>query len=454
MLNLEKMKALILSMNRKKLLLAAAAVVVVIGYLIFGGVRKATGNYLTEKVKKGTITSTISASGMVEPVSAVSLSFKNSEVIKKIYVKLGDHVTKGQLLAEQDSSNLEAQVNQSAASLKSAAVKLELLKNGPGQLETEQDQSNAGTARASFDLAKTNLERYQKLYQAGAVSSAELENAQKEYNSAEAEIVATAAQVETSRAQLQMVQNDLSDSKMVSPIDGIVSAVNGAEGQRATANNNNTSGNSGFMVVISEELQVRAQVNEADIGRVESGQKVEFTVNSFPDRTFSGKVGNISPQAYTVSNVQIYDVIIQPDQNYRELKAGMPSNVSIITDRHEGSLVIPKGAVTYAVSYMNKTKQAASSRQGAAQGREGQEKDGDRGQQAVVLVLGMTGNPQPCRVVLGLSDLTRFEVISGLNEGDTVVIGDLNQPAASGVQGGQGAGQSIMPRVTGTGVRR
>ena len=438
--------------KRKKLLLGVvvvAAAAALVWYFFWGGAKKATASYLTDTVKRSTITSTISASGMIEPVSTVALSFKNSEIIKQIYVKAGDRVTSGQLLAEQDSENLEAQLNQASASLKGASSKLELLQNGPRQEDIRQAEANVTMAQGSYDLAKSSLERSQSLFQDGAISRADFDKVNLDFVNAEGklkqaeqalqslrsgnrpeDINSAVAQVESSSAQLQMAQNDLLGSKMNSPINGIVSAVNGAVGQRATANNNNTSGGSGFITVISEVLQVRAQVNEADIGKAAVGQKVEFTVNTFPDKTFTGKVGSISPQAYTVANVQIYDIVIQPDENFKDLKAGMPSNVNIIVDRRENALTLPKGATSYAVTYLNKAKQAGSQRPEGAGDRANPIESGQ--QQAVVLVMDQTGNPASRRVVLGLSDLRSFEVVKGLNEGDTVVIGAQNQPTATG----------------------
>jgi len=448
--------------KRKKLLFSVIAITLVAltGYFVVGSRGKAPEKYLTDTVKRNTVTSTISASGTVEPVSTVSLSFENAEIIKNIYVKVGDHVTTGQLLAEQITDNLEADVIQASASLKGATAKLELLRNGSTQEDLDQALASVQMAQGSYDLAKSNLERYQKLYQDGAVSRADLDNINLEYINAEGklkqaekslqslqsgnraeDIEAAAADVESSKAKLKLAQNDLSGSKMYSSIEGIVSEINGAVGQRATANNNSTSGG-GFITVISEELQLEAQVNEADIGKTAVGQKVEFTVNSYSNKTFTGKVSSISPQATTVSNVQLYDVFIQLDENYKELKAGMPANINIIVERHENILTIPKGAVTYAASYLSKTKQTnlskveSSQRQNSQRAGAGNE-DGNKAeasslttsyqeQQATVLVMNNSGSPSPKRVVLGLSDLKNYEVVSGLNEGETVVIGAFN----------------------------
>ncbi|OPY58466.1 MAG: Macrolide export protein MacA [Pelotomaculum sp. PtaU1.Bin035] len=500
-----KLIVLATAFKKRKLVFIAATIILLAlaSFFVFGGAKKASGDFLTDTVKRNTITSTIAATGTVEPVSTISVSFKNSEIIKKIYVKVGDHVTAGQLLADQDSANLEAEVNQASASLKGAVSKLTLLQNGSREEDIEQAKTNVTIAQSNYDLAKANLERYQKLYQEGAISQADLDKTNTDYINSEGklrqaqeslkslqsgsraeDIAAAAAQVESNKAQLQISQNDLTGVRMVSPIDGIVSAINGAEGQRSTANNNNTSGG-GLIVIISEDLQVKAQVNEADIGRTEVGQAVEFTVNSFPSKTFTGKVSAISPQANTVSNVQLYDVIIQLDKDQGGLKAGMPANVNIIVNRRENVLTIPKGAVTYAANNLSKLKQTASStpdgsensnnnrqtgRRNSNAGTSGENKNSppenaetakvnNQEQQATIIVLDGSGKPVPRRIATGLSDLRNLEVIRGLNEGETVVIGALNQPAAAtsgqNRQGNQtqSGNTPFMPRIGGGGNR-
>lgn len=464
----EKLKALVGLIKRKKVLSAVTAAVVILAawFFIFRGSGSAAGEYLVEAAQKGNIINTIAASGTVEPVDTISLSFKNAEIIKSIHVKVGDHVVKGQPLAELDDVNLKASVVQAQASFKSAEAKLQSLKNGPRQEELINAEANLDMARESYNQAKDNLERYKTLQQAGAVSKADFDkanldyiNADGKYRQAQAalktlqdgslpeDILSAEAQLESSNAQLQQAQSDLEGANLVSPVDGIVSEVNGAVGQRATANNNNTSGG-GFITVISEELQVRAQINEADIGRTKLGQKVEFTVNSYPDKKFNGTVSSISPQAYTESNVQIYDIIINTEQKYSDLKAGMPANVNIIVDSHENVIAIPKGAVSYAMSYMSKMRASgagASSRSGSGAEKGSEAKAGNSGmnssgninrsaggspaelkpgeQRAMVLVLNSGKTPEPRRVVLGLSDMQKYEVVSGLAEGDKVVVG-------------------------------
>lgn len=270
--------------------LAAAGISLAL-YFILGAPSKASENYLTGTVQRGNITSTISASGTVEPVETISMSFKDAEIVKKIYVKVGDKVEPGQLLAELATDNLEADVMQSRANFDSQSANLALLKNGATQEELAEAEAKVSMAQASYNLAQATLERNQALYQAGALAQSELDQIKADYDNAEASlkqaeaslkslqkgnraesIASAAAQVESAGAQLQVAQRSLSDAKLVSPINGIVSSINGAEGQRATANNNNTSGD-GFMEVISEALQVEAKVNEGDIGKTKVGSR-------------------------------------------------------------------------------------------------------------------------------------------------------------------------------------
>ena len=454
---LEKAVQRLAGWKKPKVIAAIALLAAVICAAYFLGVRprQSSAEYLTDTVKRGNVTSAVSASGTVEPVTSVTLGFKNAEVISGIYVKVGDRVKKGQLLAEQASENLEAEVRQAQAGVKSASARLSLLINGARPEEIEQASSNLKAAEASFEVAKANLERYEKLYREGAIAQSEYDKCYADYVSAEAkltsareslktlkagnraeDIEAARAQLESSEVQLLMAQNNLAGAKLVSPIDGIVSSLNGAVGQRATANNNNTSGG-GFITVISEQLQVKALVNESDIGKVKEGQKAEFTVNSFPGQIFSGTVLSISPQAYTVSNVQIYDVYITLSQNYPELRAGMPANVSIIIDRRENVLTVPKGAVSFAQSQLAKNSPTSPARalgdstrqQGARSDESGSTGDGGpkRGQQYYVCVPDSSGKPSLRRVWLGISDLKNYEVISGLKEGETVITGSLSQ---------------------------
>ena len=580
--------------NKKILLLLLVVVLAALAwYFTTSRSGKAADSYLTDTVRRGDISVTISATGTIEPTSRVSLAFKNAEIIKDIYVKVGDSVTPGQLLAEQNTSNLEASVVQSTANLRVNEARLELLRKGATQEDRDKANIDVSTAKASFETARIKLENYQLLYQEGAISKTEYDSAELEYITAEGrlkqaeyslssleagnraeDIEAAAAQVESSNAQLKLAENDLTGAKLYSPIDGIVSAVNGAVGQRATANNNNVSGG-GFIDIISESLQVKAQVNEADIGKAAVGQTVEFSVNSFPNRNFSGTLESIAPEAYNQSNIQIYDIVIQMDQRYPELKAGMPCDVTIIAAKADNALIVPKSAVVFAANYLRQHGAQTQENQGAAgnEPNQGQERFPQRaggadsaanpdksggtdragrqeaagapdspaqlegaGQQegagrtetapqpeaapqpdgagpqeralqpegtggpdgtehprradnagnepnagtpsenavprfvnregnqvnitgaqeiqpAVIIVMDQDGKLSPRRVTLGLSNLSNYEVLDGLQEGELVVTGSSGSGAGgSGNQsGGQGGNQTFIPNASGGG---
>jgi HlyD family secretion protein len=454
--------------TKKKLLLVIVAIagISLALYFILGGTSKASGEYQTSTVKKGSIINSISASGTIEPVSTVSMSFKNAEVVKKIHVNVGDKVKKGQLLAELTTSNLETDVRQAKANLRSAQASLDALLEGATREEIDSAEADVSMAQVSYNSAKSNLERNSELYNAGALSKSELEDCEVEFTKAEAqlkqakaslttilngakteEIAAAEAQVENARASLQESESDLEDAAMVSPVDGIVSEISGAEGQRASANNDSTSGE-GFMEVISEEMQLESQVNESDIGDTKLGQEVEFTVNAYTEKIFRGRLDSIAPVAYAESNVQIYDVIIKLDEHYDELKAGMPADVTIIVEQSKDVLTIPKGAVTYAETSLKSMGNASGSRpQNGTGGQKSSSEESNldksaatdaarqtdssaesaQGQRNMVLMLGKSGSPEPRQVELGLSDLTNYEVISGLNEGEIVITGSLSQ---------------------------
>jgi HlyD family secretion protein len=439
-------------LKNKKILYVtiAAAVLLILGIYYFWGGSKSGSGYITSTVKKGTVSKTIPATGTIEPVSTVSLSFENAEIIKKIYVKVGDHVTTGQFLAEQEEDDLQAQLAQSSASLKSAAAKLAALQDGSTQEEIIKAEVSVNTARSAYDQAKTNLERYQKLFESGAVSQSDLDSANNSYISADGnlrqaeatlqttydgataeELAAAEATYESSNAQLKMAQKELTGAKMTSPMNGIVSEINGGEGQRATANNNTTSSTNGFMAVISDTLQVKAQVNEADIGSLELGQVAKLAVNSFPNKTFTGRVSSISPIATTVSNVQVYNTVIQLDNNQTGLKAGMPATITIIVEESGDTLTVPKGAVTYAA------KQA-----------------GGNGGGTNVIVMDKSGSMVTRQVKLGLSDSSSYEVLEGLNEGETVVIGvSSGTSSSSGSNSGSGSSSSSSSNRTSSTTR-
>lgn len=449
--------------NKKILVLIAAIVLGALAFWLWSNGQSKGGAYLTSPVAKGDVVNTITATGTVEAENSVPLIFKNSAVIKNIYVKEGQRVKKGDLLAEQDDQDLLAQYQQQLASLKSAEAKLSLARAGARREDISQAEENVNIARLTYDQARSNFDRTARLYSEGAVALVEKEKAESDYRLAEAklnqareqlnalvagsrpeDILSAEAQVETARAQLQIAKNNLDSSRLVAPNDGFIGQISAVVGQRTNGAGNSSSGEDGFITLISDKLYVKAQVNEADVGRAAVGQKVYFMVNSFPGKKIGGVLESVSPKAVTVSNVQFYQVRISIE-DYDQLKVGMPANVSIIVEQRGGVMLLPRIAASFAMQEAQKLagRTDEGTPGGASGGNSGQQRQGARRQgtgggetpkadsKRVPVLVMENGNPVIRQVQVGISDNTNYEVISGLNEGEQVVIGSTAQPAAA-----------------------
>lgn len=482
--------------KKKVLILLGVLLAGLIIFLLWSRSASKNTTYLTENVARGDVINTITASGSVDSENTVPLIFKNSAVIKAIYVKEGQRVKKGDLLAEQDDRDLAAQYDQQMANLKAAEAKLALTRAGARQEEIRQAEENVNIALVTYNQAGSSYGRIKALFEQGAVAAAEKEKAENDFKLAEAklnqareqlnalragsrpeEIITAESQVDIARAQLKAALNNLDSAKMYAPDDGFIGQIGAVVGQRTSGATNNNNTNDGFITLISDRLRVRAQINEADVGRAAVGQKAFFTVNSYPDRKFRGVVESISPKAVTVANVQLYDVIIAMEQQETALKVGMPANVSIIVDQRAGVLMVPRIAVSYALKNTAGFAEEAGSaavqgqgdrrpqgRQGSADGEgqraagrasggEGQKAAGGEGQRAAggrevpVLVL-EKGNPVLRKVRTGISDNTNYEVTGGLREGEQVIIGSTGGTTRPGTGNQNPLPFGNTPRVT------
>lgn len=407
--------------------------------------------YLSVPVGKITLQNVVQATGTLEPVRTASLNFKSDGVIKAIYVKAGDRVEKGQLLAEQDTRELEGELRKAESNLKKAEVDLKNLLAGAEEEEIAQKQSEVELNRLEYEAALKDLERQKKLYEAGAASALEVETAERAVASAKAkleqselslkllqqggseeEIAAAQAAVEAARIDVEMARLNLEGAKIVAPFDGLVTEVTGEVGQRTGGTIGGDGG--GVITLVSEELQLRALVNEADVGKVEEGQVVEFTVSAYGTTTFKGEVASIAPQASTQSNVAVFEVVISLEDPGHRLRSGMTATANIILARKEDVLAVPAMALSYAEEYLRTSaRPEGTGPAGPASAPGGQQTVtwGSRdstGQGAAsedtraVLVL-QNGEPVVRRIKVGLSDGEYTEVLDGLTEGERVVIG-------------------------------
>lgn len=426
--------------RRKKLLLfgGIALAVVLGGFGLYRwlGSSKDTG-FLTVVANKGAVTDAIQATGTLAPVKKSDMGFKNDAAIIAINVKPGDRVQAGQVLAQQDATTLEA-------ALRSA------------QSQLSQDQISVENQTIVLEANARNLAQQEELYNAGAVTRTALQQAQDTYRKSELDLKSAQARLVNDQAKVDQARSDLDGATLMAPFDGIIGAVNGQVGQLIGIN----ASSNVLLSVMSEDLQLSALVNEADIGRIKLDQDVEFTTSAYGDKIFKGKVGSITPEAKTVSNVQYYPVVITCIDPNHQLRSGMSASAKIILARKSDVLTVPIMAVNYAQSY-SKSSQSASTgnipSSGSANTRNSQrnlsastgspgsevpstdrEANRSEGKPGQVLVL---ENNQAVvkKVMLGLSDGQNYEVISGLNEGERIIIGTGQSGTSTSTQTGSGS---------------
>lgn len=282
--------------------------------------------YKTEKIDRCTITEFVEASGTINPVNTVSVGSTVSGLIKEIYVDFNSEVKKGQLLAQIDPANFEAQVQQNQAQINNAAANLTKLQ-----------------AIADFD--KKQYERYKNLYTKNFVAKSELDEKYSTYKSDLAQINAARAQINQYQASLKTAQTNLSYTKIIAPVDGTVISREIDLGQPVAA-----SFQAPELFTIAQDLtkmQIEVSVSEADIGKVQEGQQVKYTLDGYPDTDFFGKVTQVRLSPTTVSNVVTYTVIVDVDNEDLKLKPGMTANVSIITNESVDVICVPNIALKF-----------------------------------------------------------------------------------------------------------
>ncbi len=290
------------------------------------------GSYITHKLAKGDIVEKITASGTINPISTINIGTQVSGTISEIYVDYNSKVAKNQLLAQIDPALFEATVGQKRAALSVAKAEVQVAEN-------------------EVDYAKKNLERIKKLNASRYSADKDLDLAEKEYNNAVAQLALKKAQVEQNQAALDSAETELRYTKIISPVDGIVVSKEVEVGQTVAA-----SFQTPTLFNVAEDLtkmQIEASVVEADIAKVHNGQVVEFSVDSFPDEVFIGKVTQVRNEAINTSNVVTYEVIIEVDNKDLKLKPGMTANVEIITANKKDVFLVPNKALRFYITDEN-----------------------------------------------------------------------------------------------------
>ncbi len=301
-------------MNKKKTLVivAVAAIAALAVWLLSGGKKEEKITFDTAAVAPANIMNSITATGTIEPVTSVTVGTQVSGIVSKLFVDYNSVVKKGQVIAELDKTNLMSQLNTAKT-----------------QLATAQSQLNYQTA---------NYKRYKTLFEKGLVAADDFDNAKLSYTQAK-------EQVASAKEEVQRAQTNLGYATITSPIDGVVLSKSVEEGQTVAA-----SFSTPELFTIAQDLtnmQVVANVDEADIGDVKEGERVTFTVDAYPDDTFEGEVKQVRQEATTTNNVVTYEVVISAPNADLKLKPGLTANVTIYTAERKGVLSVPSKALRF-----------------------------------------------------------------------------------------------------------
>ncbi|MDD2840539.1 MAG: efflux RND transporter periplasmic adaptor subunit [Rickettsiales bacterium] len=362
-----------MKLTKKKVIITLIFCLIILGYLILkpSGEKFNIKDFDTEVVKKGDITKTITANGTINPVNVIAVGTQVSGTIEKIYVDFNDTVKKGQRLAELDTSILKRSVSEANSSLKKA-------------------QSNLNLAKLSYKRTKTLFEKNYIAKVDLDEAETELKNSKEEYNIA--------------KAQYDVAEINLGYAFIKSPVSGVIISREVDVGQTVAS-----SLSAPTLFKIAEDLtkmQIETSVSEADIGSVKEGQKITFTVDSFPDKIFNGSIKQIRLNPTTSSNVVVYNVIIAIDNSEKFLMPGMTAYVTIpigeVKDVNKLSIVAlrfnPSDSI---LSIMGVEKPV--------------KKDG-----SVILYKLVGKKVIPVYATTGLSDLSQIEIKS-----DDIIEGDL-----------------------------
>lgn len=366
--------------QKHKMLIYALLIAVLIffGFKIFHK-KDADENFKTQEIALVDITQSVTASGTIHPLSTVSIGTQASGRISEIYVDYNSDVKKGQLLALIDQANAKASVAQREAALEIAKAEVAVEENNIKYYE-----------KALNRISKLNASKYS--------TQKELEAAERDYDNSVAQLDLKKAQVKQAEASLNSARTELSYTEIKSPVDGIVISKAVEVGQTVAA-----SFSTPELFSVAEDLtkmQIEAAVVEADIANVQVGQNVKFSVDSYPDEFFYGKVSQVRNEAITTSNVVTYTVVIEIDNSEMKLRPGMTANVEIITKELKSVLAVPNQALRF---YMDE--------------------DADKRYENRGIWVLKRGKPERIAVKLGISDDNNTQIISdALQVGDLVIV--------------------------------
>src|ERR1043165_4809607 len=528
-----------LNTKRRLAVVAVLIMLVAAGGFWYWGGNANAAEYMTAKVERGNLRNTVTATGTLQAVTTVQVGSQASGTISALYADFNSIVKKGQVIAQLDPAVTKAQVEQAQANLQQARASLAQAKaavvnaragisdaqaKGLAAKSTVQNnqagvsasEANVAVLKAQQDDAMSLLKQQESLLKSGVVaqrdydvaltayktaeakynqavaqlsqsklseqssasagiaqSNAAVEQSKAQLQQAQAQVEQNTAQVQQAEAALSLAQVNLSHTTITSPIDGIVVSRDVNVGQTVAA-----SLSAPTLFTIANDLtqmQVIANIDQADIGLVEQAKSVKFSVDAFPGKDFDGKIQERRLTPTKVQNVVTYNVVIDVSNPEQTLKPGMTANLTITIDERNDVLKVPNSALRFRPQNANAGAggngggQSGQAGQGG-QGRRGQGNGGGNGQQnqfapasapvlpgqvRVVWVLGQDGTPQRRRITTGLSDGSATEVVDGdLKEGDMVITGQQISGAARTTTQSTPPGFGGAPRGAGGGGRR
>jgi HlyD family secretion protein len=355
------------------------------------------------KATRGDIAKSVVATGKIQPITKVELKSKASGIVEKLFVDINQHVHKGQVLAQLDQQEILAQVAAQKAQLSAAQANVVTYK-----ANIAQDRVNA--AAPDLPMYKSTYDRNLAMQKDGIVSQQVLDDAERNYVAAEnkrdaavaqisvdqAKLKQAEAQVQQAQASLDQLNEQLSYTTLVSPMDGVVLSRDVEIGDAVSSIL--VLGSTATLVMTlgdTTQVYVQGKVDEADIGSVYLGQPARIRVESFPNKTFNGKVTKIAPLGVEKDNVTTFEVRVSIDNPTGELKANMTANAEILITEHKSALTVPEQAIVY-----------DNQKNAFAFVPDPKEKDGQR----------------KIPVKVGISNGSKTEILDGLKEGDTVVL--------------------------------
>ena len=504
---LKQFWARLLQGKKKLLIGGGLMAAIVLAGFYFWNDDSSTPQYMTARVERGNLRNTVTATGALQAVTTVQVGSQASGTISALYADFNSVVKKGQVVAQLDPSTAKAQVDQANANLQQARASLanaraavvnaqagvrDAQAKGLAASSTVQNtqagvsgaEANVAVLKAQQDDAMSLLKQQESLLKAGVIaqrdydvamtayktaeakynqavsqlnqaksteqssstagiaqSQAAIEQSKAQVQQAQAQVAQAQAQVQQATAALSVAQVNLSHTTITSPIDGVVVSRDVNVGQTVAA-----SLSAPTLFTIANDLtqmQVIANIDQADIGLVEQAKSVKFSVDAFPGKDFDGKIEQMRLNPVNVQNVVTYNVVIDVNNPDQKLKPGMTANLTITIDERNNVLKVPNSALRFTPqdATRQRTGAGAGQGQGQGQGRRQQQQQGDNaaggenrfapasapvlpGQVRVVWVMGQNGKPERRRITVGLSDGSATEVVDGeLKEGDMVITG-------------------------------